>query len=83
MNTARRTGRGWPGFAAGPLRGRRDAVMARLRETAGALGVEEVVVLTTLHDAAVRRRSYALLAEAAGLPGVARPGVDLPAIAAE
>ena len=34
-----------------------------------ALGVQEVVVLTTLHDAGARRRSYALLAEAAGLVG--------------
>ena len=63
--------------------GTADAVMGRLRETAGALGVEEVVVLTTLHDAGMRRRSYALLAEAAGLAGVVSPGVEVPAIAAE
>ena len=40
-------------------------VVGRLRATAGALGVGEVVVLTTVHDAEVRRRSYGLLAEAA------------------
>lgn len=55
-----------------------DAVMARLRAAASELAVDEVVVLTTLHDAAVRRRSYALLAEAAGLAGA-----HVPAIAAE
>ena len=44
-----------------------DAVVAQLRAMTEALGVEEVVVLTTLHDAEVRRRSYALLAEAAGM----------------
>ena len=54
-------------------------VMARLTTTASALGVDEVVVLTTLHDAAVRRRSYALLAEAAGLTRIE----VAPAIAAE
>lgn len=50
-----------------------DAVVAQLRGAAGRLGVEEVVVLTTLHDAAARRRSYALLAEAAGLQRPALP----------
>ncbi len=44
-----------------------DQVVARLQQTASALDVNEVVVLTTLHDAAVRRRSYSLLAEAAGI----------------
>ena len=44
-----------------------NAVVARLTETAAALDVDEVVVLTTVHDAEARRRSYALLAEAAGL----------------
>ena len=40
-----------------------------LRALTTALQVEEVVILTTLPDAAARRRSYALLAEAAGLTG--------------
>ena len=43
------------------------AVVTKLQETASALGVEEVIVLTTLHNAEARRRSYALLAEAASL----------------
>lgn len=51
-------------------------VVGQLRQTANALGVEEVVVLTTLHDAETRRRSYSLLAEAAGL---SRPDVALAA----
>jgi len=46
------------------------AVAAMLRREAAALDVSEVVVLTTLHDAGARRRSYSLLAEAAGLHGV-------------
>ena len=46
-----------------------DDVIAKLNETASTLGVDEVVILTTLHDAGARRRSYALLAEAAGLHG--------------
>ena len=40
---------------------------ARIREIAAAAGVEEVAVLTTVHDPEVRRRSYALLAEEFGL----------------
>jgi luciferase family oxidoreductase group 1 len=42
-------------------------VAARLRALASELGAEEVVVLSTAHDPAARRRSYALLAEAWGL----------------
>ena len=45
------------------------AVVAQLRQAASSLGVDEVVVLTTLHDVEARRRSYTLLAEAAGLLG--------------
>ena len=41
-----------------------DRLASRLRRTAAELGIDEVVVLTTLHDAEARRRSYALLAEA-------------------
>lgn len=44
------------------------AVAARLAGLARELGAQEVAVLSTPHDAAARRRSYALLAEAAGLP---------------
>ena len=42
-----------------------EVVVAELRDAAASLEVSEVVVLTTLHDAEARRRSYALLAEAA------------------
>ncbi len=44
-----------------------NVVGARLRELASELGVEEVAVLTTVHDAHARRQSYTLLAEAFGL----------------
>ena len=61
-----------------------DQVVARLAEMAAGLGVEEVVVLTTLHDPAIRRRSYALLADAAGrLPGVASWSSGAERLAAE
>lgn len=56
-----------------------DTVVRQLRQAADALGVNEVVVLTTLHDPAARRRSYALLAEAAGL---ARPDGEPARVAA-
>ncbi len=39
----------------------------RLRQMAEMLGVAEIAVLTTVHDAEKRRRSYALLAEECGL----------------
>ena len=42
-------------------------VAARLEALAAELGVQDVVVLSTAHDPAARRRSYALIAEAAGL----------------
>lgn len=42
-------------------------VAAMLRQLAEAHGVEEVAVLTTVHDPAARRRSYTLLAEALGM----------------
>jgi luciferase family oxidoreductase group 1 len=44
-----------------------ERLAARLQALARDLGAEEVVVLTSAHDPAVRRRSYALLAEAWGL----------------
>jgi luciferase family oxidoreductase group 1 len=43
--------------------GTAEVVGERLRGLAGELGVVEVAVLTTVHDAEARRRSYALLAE--------------------
>jgi len=42
-------------------------VAERLRQLADQLGVQEVAVLSTAHDPAARRRSYALIAAAAGL----------------
>jgi len=44
-----------------------DVVAGRLRALAGELGVDEIAVLSTCHDPAARRRSYALMAEALGL----------------
>jgi luciferase family oxidoreductase group 1 len=46
-----------------------DVVAARIRTLAEELGVDEVAVLSTCHDAAARRRSYALLAREFGLDG--------------
>jgi luciferase family oxidoreductase group 1 len=45
-------------------------VAAKLTALRDALGVAEIAVLTTTHDQAARRRSYALLAQAAGLTPV-------------
>ena len=42
-------------------------VGARLRAMAAELAVEEVAILTTVHDPEARRRSYTLLAEEFGL----------------
>jgi luciferase family oxidoreductase group 1 len=47
--------------------GTAETVAARLAELAGALGVDEVAVLTTCHDAEARQRSYTLLARQFGL----------------
>jgi luciferase family oxidoreductase group 1 len=49
--------------------GTAEAVGERLRGLAGDLGVAEIAVLTTVHDAEARRRSYALLAGEFGLEG--------------
>ena len=51
------------------LAGMPDKVVGQFRALSKALDVEEIVILTTLHDPAARRRSYTLLAEAAGLSG--------------
>lgn len=44
-----------------------DVVRARLEEIASAHGVDEIAVVTAMHDAEARRRSFALIAEAFGL----------------
>jgi alkanesulfonate monooxygenase SsuD/methylene tetrahydromethanopterin reductase-like flavin-dependent oxidoreductase (luciferase family) len=44
-----------------------DAVGAKLRTLADGLGVGEVAILTTLHDARARQNSYTLLAQEFGL----------------
>ena len=49
------------------LAGTGPAVVARLQALAAQVGAAEVAVLTTVADKEARRRSYALLAEAAGL----------------
>jgi luciferase family oxidoreductase group 1 len=49
------------------LHGTAKRVGDGLREMAAKLGVEEIAVLTTVHDPAARRRSYTLLAEEFGL----------------
>ena len=43
----------------------------QLRGLAAELGADEVAVLSTCHDPAARRRSYALLAAEFGLTGQA------------
>jgi alkanesulfonate monooxygenase SsuD/methylene tetrahydromethanopterin reductase-like flavin-dependent oxidoreductase (luciferase family) len=48
-------------------------VGARLRALAADLDVQEIAILTTVHDPAARRRSYTLLAEEFGL--AAQPGL--------
>ena len=60
------------------LYGTADQVVRQLADLAEAVGAEEVAVLTTLPDPAARRRSYTLLAMAAGL----QPA-ELTALAAE
>jgi luciferase family oxidoreductase group 1 len=44
-----------------------DAVVARLGAEAHRLQLDEIVVVTWTHDAAARRRSYELIAQAAGI----------------
>ena len=44
-----------------------DVVAGKLRALAAEYGVEEVAILTTLHDPEARRRSYTLLAKEFGL----------------
>ncbi len=49
------------------FQGTPDVVMGKLRALAAEHGVEEMAILTTLHDPEARRRSYTLLAREAGL----------------
>jgi luciferase family oxidoreductase group 1 len=49
------------------LYGTAEAVAARLRQLGEELGVDEIAMLTTVHDPQARRHSYALLARAFGL----------------
>jgi alkanesulfonate monooxygenase SsuD/methylene tetrahydromethanopterin reductase-like flavin-dependent oxidoreductase (luciferase family) len=44
-----------------------DVVQARLAAIAGELDVDEIVIVTAVHNAAARRRSFALLAHAGGV----------------
>jgi luciferase family oxidoreductase group 1 len=50
-----------------------ETVARKLAELADTLKADEVAVLTTVHDATARRRSYTLLAEATGQAGQVRP----------
>jgi luciferase family oxidoreductase group 1 len=58
------------------LYGTPDVVGGKLRELAAGYGVEEIAILTTLHEPEARRRSYTLLARECGL---AAPDVPLAA----
>ncbi len=51
------------------LYGTPDVVGGKLRDLAAQLDVEEIAILTTLHDPDARRRSYTLLARECGLSG--------------
>ena len=53
--------------------GTAEVVARRLRALAAELGVEEIAILTTLHDRQARVRSYRLLAEQFGLASEAIP----------
>jgi alkanesulfonate monooxygenase SsuD/methylene tetrahydromethanopterin reductase-like flavin-dependent oxidoreductase (luciferase family) len=46
-----------------------DVVGAKLRALSEQFQVEEIAILTTVHDPEARRRSYALLAEEFGMQG--------------
>jgi luciferase family oxidoreductase group 1 len=52
------------------LYGTADAVAAKLQEIAATHGVDEIAILTTLHDPEARRCSYTLLAAACGIAAV-------------
>lgn len=49
------------------IRGTPESVHARLEEIATALNLEEIMVITMVHNHQMRRRSYELLAKAGGL----------------
>jgi luciferase family oxidoreductase group 1 len=46
-----------------------DVVVARLREEAAALGVDELAIVSSAYDAAARQKSYTLMAREFGLSG--------------
>src|SRR5262249_17478219 len=58
-----------PRFRAGSFYGTPDVTGSKLRALASEHGLEDVAILTTLHDQEARRRSYALLAAEFGLDG--------------
>jgi len=62
--------------------GTKERVGARLRALAGELGIDEIAILTTLHNPLARRRSYELIAHEFGLTGAAPPAESY-AVAAE
>ena len=51
-----------------------DTVRDGLERFAAYSGADELMVVTAVFDPEARRRSYSLLAEIAGLPGVRRAG---------
>ncbi|HET9729042.1 MAG TPA: LLM class flavin-dependent oxidoreductase, partial [Acidimicrobiia bacterium] len=54
------------------IAGTATTVASRLRDVARELDLEELVVVTWTHDAAARRRSYELIAQAFDLANSAR-----------
>jgi luciferase family oxidoreductase group 1 len=65
-----------PRLRARAICGTAPAVAARLQALGAAHQVEEIAVLTTVHDPEVRRRSYTLLAAACGLAGEPVPAAE-------
>ncbi len=59
-----------PGGRRRAVIGTPDQVRAELEALAGDYGADEVIVVTITFDHMARRRSYELLADAFGLPGV-------------
>ena len=47
--------------------GTAPSVVAKLNQLAALMGIDEIAILTAAHDPLARRRSYALIAEAAGM----------------
>ena len=57
--------------------GTKDKVASRITELANQMSVQEIAVVTWTHDEAIRRKSYALLADAFGMTGD-KSGADAP-----